>query len=213
MFKALLAPLLAFSLAIPSPDQLFPWRFFGPTVIEQTSSAVVRITASKEVETFFGTVNANVVCSGFVIAPQRVLTAQHCVADNMQADGKKVVVLKTDEFLDLALLYVKGLQREPLTIGNRTPELEEMLTAVGYAEGFTKLTVMTVQVKIVDYTPWPEVPPSTWVMPTYVGGMSGGPVVDASGAVVSIVQAGTLSGSMGFGVGTQLIHGFLVGTN
>jgi S1-C subfamily serine protease len=214
MFKALLAPLLAVSLIIPSPDQLFPWRLFGPTVIEQTSSATVRITGKRKVETFLGTIDAGIVCSGFVIAPQQVLTANHCVSDSMKADGKKAKVLRTDEYYDLALLQVNNLNKQPLIIGDLAPSVGDKLTAAGYAGGFTKLITLTVEVKITDYAPeeWPGFAPSIWVMPTFVGGMSGGPVVDSSGFVVSVVQAGTPDGAFGIGVGIEMIKAFLVGS-
>lgn len=177
-------------------------------MVDQVSSSVVRITGEADEMTMFGPEHVHYICSGEVIAPNRVLTAAHCVGENMLSDGVKAVALKIDKKTDLALL-VTLTDKPALTFRNEDPIRFESLTAVGYAFGMEKLTALSVRVLIVSVAPFDDMVPGILVQPGYVGGMSGGPVVDADGVMVGIIQAS--ADGIGYGVGNTLIKAFLVG--
>ena len=75
-------------------------------MVDKVSSSVVRVTGEAEVMTFFGPQHVTYVCSGEVIAVNRVLTAAHCVGESLKADGKPATALSINESYDLALLVV-----------------------------------------------------------------------------------------------------------
>lgn len=187
---------------------------FGPShrkVVDRTMSSVVRITGTKDMDTMFGPMRASYVCTGFVINKHRVMTAAHCVGEAMTADGIAVKVLKADETTDLALLDV-DTNKPALAFQDRPLERGDALTALGYGFGWTRILVLEVKVLLVDYTPpGTDLAAGMFVDGGYIGGMSGGPVVDANGKVVSIVQRSVEKA--GYGVGTLMMKAFLLGTD
>jgi hypothetical protein len=172
---------------------------------------VVRITGSQIRLTEDGPVLAHYVCSGEVIAPTLVLTVNHCVSEDMLIDGMKSDgIVRVDLWYDLALIRVHtGKPSLPL---RDTPLTRfEPLTAIGYAEGFNTLTALEVKPVILNFTPdLTHLAPGIFTIPGYLGGMSGGPVVDANGEMVSICQRHTDEG-LGYGVGMLIIHAFMLG--
>ena len=169
-------------------------------MVDHVSASVVRIDVTKE--------EGHGVCTGFVIAKQRVLTAAHC-AGAIQVDGVPATVLKVDGNSDLLLLKA-DTKKAPLVFNDVDVWRFEPLTAIGYGLGWKQLTILHVTVAIVAQSPEEGYPVDIVVQTEYVHGMSGGPVVDADGKIVGIVQAG--EEGLGFGVGTQLIKAFLLGT-
>lgn len=205
--KALLLPLiLSFSLLAP-----FKWvgNFFHQpaSVVEIAQASLVRITGETETEGFFGPQRVRYSCSAFQIAPNRVLTAAHCVGEKMLGDGHGIRVLKVDKYYDLALLQSEG--KPSLEFRDKPVSRFEKLTAIGYAFGWTKLSTLNVTVLIENYAVQADAPVGIIVQGGYIGGMSGGPVVDDAGAVVSVVQRG--SAQIGYGVSTLLVRAFLLG--
>ncbi len=171
-------------------------------MVDHVSASVVRITVQKE--------EGQGVCTGFVIAPQRVLTAGHCAGNQIQVDGVEATALKVDEASDLLLLK-SNTKKTPLEFNDVIVWRFEPLTALGYGLGWKSLVVLHVSVVVVTQVPAEGFPAGIIVQTEYVHGMSGGPVVDEGGKIVGIVQAG--SEGLGFGVGTQLIRAFLLGTD
>jgi len=148
-------------------------------------------------------------CTGFVIAKHRELTAAHCAGTDMTADGLVATVLKTDKYVDLALLEV-GTEKPALSFRDIPIARFEPLTAIGYAWGWKYLTVLGVRALLIDVQPNVSMAPGLFAQPGYIAGMSGGPVTDIDGHVVGIIQQ--TNEGVGFGVTVPLIKAFLLGT-
>jgi S1-C subfamily serine protease len=150
-------------------------------------------------------------CSGFMIAPHRVMTAKHCVGEALTVDNKPATVLRMSEELDLALLEAE-VKRPLLTFRDAPIHRWEHLTAIGHAFGWPRDADITALQVIVIFTSQPIEPDSAngmIVQGQFIGGMSGGPIVDQDGKVVSIVQRG--GEGLGYGVVTLQMRAFLLG--
>jgi S1-C subfamily serine protease len=180
-------------------------------MVDRVSSSIVRITGEKDMMAHYGPVHSGYVCSGFVFRPHQVLTAHHCLGENLRADGVLVKkVLKIDEYYDLALLAV-DTQKSALVLRDTPVVRFEPVTAIGYAWGWNRLTVLQVRVFLVDMSPDEMTAPGLITQGGAIGGMSGGPVVDSNGQVVCIVQHS--NEGIGHGVGVQIIRVFLLGVD
>ncbi len=185
-------------------------------MVDRVELSVVRITGEMSRLTEDGLIHGTYTCTGEVIAPGKVLTAAHCVngdPDTMKADETVFSVVKADEDLDLALVSVETHQKPALKLRALPVYRFEHLTAIGYAYGYTKMSVLTEIVFLLHDNPWvkgdSDIYPGIIVQGGYIGGMSGGPVVDAKGLQVSMVQRG--NEFIGYGVDAQTIREFLKG--
>lgn len=192
--------ILAFLLSLLS-------LFHTPTyteVIDKAQASVVRVTGTLDDIEYF--------CTGEVIAPHRVLTAAHCVGDNMAADGIPVGtgILAYSKYFDLALLDVKT--EKPALALRRLPIARfEDLSAIGYGWGLSHMFALKVNpfltnMKMPDENPSAPEMLAQW---GYVGGMSGGPVIDSRGLMVGIVQR--TGDGVGLGVDVLQIEAFIAG--
>lgn len=184
-------------------------------MVDRVSGSMVRITGEKAIMTMFGPMQAQYVCTGEVIAQDRVLTAAHCLGDKMTSDGIGVdKVLAHDEYYDLALLKVQTGSKPVVLFRHTDVKRFEALTAIGYGYGLTHLTVLSTHAFLIDISVWENEDgrpgaPGLITQGGYIGGMSGGVVVDADGLVVSIVQQSNQG--VGYGVGIKLVDAFLTG--
>ena len=189
--------------------------FHGSTytqVVNKAQMSIVRITGEIDVMTMFGPQHGRYSCTGEVIAPNRVLTAAHCVGETMLADGVGVKVLKVDQSTDLAVFEVK-INRPALVLRDAPVTRFEQLSGIGYAWGLTRLSVLTERVFLTEIAP-PEdssPAPKILVQPGFIGGMSGGPMIDQDGLQVGVIQES--GDGIGLGVSVTQIHAFLEGVN
>ena len=182
-------------------------------MVDTVESSIFRLSHDAEVITERGPQTHQAVCSGIAIAPHRILTAAHCLSADypMYADGLPAKILKVNLQDDLALLATSGT-RPLLTISPESIQLYDRLTAIGYAYGNPRLSVLQVapfQLHMRD----PGDARSTigiLVQPGYIGGMSGGPLVNAEGQLVGIIQRRADEG-VGYGVGVEVLRVFLLG--
>ena len=201
----LVALLLSLSLLGSSSSGVYEKK-----LVDRVSLSIVRITGEMTVMTFEGPMTGHYVCTGFVLAVDEVMTAGHCaVGTQMRADGRDVQkVLRLDKVADLALLKVET-RRPPLKIREREAERFEAVTAIGYGFGWDQVLAIATQVLLTAYSPCDECPPGLIMQPGFIGGMSGGPIVDQDGQLIGIVQQA--NEGIGYGVGSLIIRAFLVG--
>lgn len=195
MSRWFLTSLLSFSLVsvAPAAEVTTP-------VVDQAAKSVYLIHAQKEM--------GRIACTGFLIADERVMTAAHCVGEQMTVAGLAVTDIASDTYYDLALLTVP-IHDTPFQFRDVPVSRFEWLAALGHAYGWQRLTIFHVRVYHLDLTPAEGMRPGLLVKPGYIGGMSGGPLVDSEGRVAGIIQASNRD--LGYGISVTLIRAFLVG--
>jgi S1-C subfamily serine protease len=156
-------------------------------------------------------------CTGFVINDQAIrkddskakvdyiLTADHCDAPDLLADNMPAKVLYKDAKKDLLVLEVDDTERPALKLAKSDPKIGDEVASYGY--GFALERPMFRVTHIADdktYIPEEGIGgPFIVTDAVFVGGQSGGPVVNQAGEVVMIVQRG--GSGVGLGVGAEVI--------
>lgn len=126
--------------------------FFAP------SCAALSLTPANPFDTVRALTNAegNIMCSAVVIAPDRALTAAHCLEPIMSVDGVKVERTAIFNGTDSALLDAPGLQCPCAEIG--TPKVGDKAVAIGFPAGGPKRVTAEVEIKFIgilkDFAPW-----------------------------------------------------------
>jgi S1-C subfamily serine protease len=152
-------------------------------------------------------------CTGFVINAAAgkdgdqdyILTAAHCDGDKLYADGADAKVVYKDVKKDLMVLVVNNLDRPALTLAKDNPKPGEELMSFGYGYGFERPMLRITHVADDDTHIDQEGIGGPFIVTdaTFVGGQSGGPVINVNGEVAMIVQRG--SNAVGFGVGAEVM--------
>lgn len=150
-------------------------------------------------------------CSAFVIDATRkyVLTAAHCDdKDGVWIDRVKGQVIAKDGKKDLLVLYVEHLDPSipALKLAAKNPERGQEVMACGFGYALDRAFFRVSRVQD-DALMIPEDGiggPFISTDGAFVGGQSGGPVVNLEGAVVAIVQRA--SNTIGIGVGAEIIR-------
>lgn len=191
MRKLILTALLALGLVVPTfADQ---WQ----NVIHKAEKAVVYIE------------NEDGACTGFVINAEKkyVMTAAHCYGEKLWVDLVTARVVALDTKKDLMVLEVKDLDpsKESLVLASKNPEIRQDVMSVGFGYALERPQFRSAHVSdnamVVDQGIGG---PFIAVDVSFTPGQSGGPVVDANGDVVAIVQRGD-GGTIGLGAGAELI--------
>ncbi len=152
--------------------------------------------------------------SGFVVAPNRVMTNAHVVAGgdgfSVDADGKTydAQVISYDPQADISILAVPGLAARPLPFAEYTAGAGTDALVLGYP-GAASFTVSPAQVREVTELNGPDIYHSKSVTrQVYVligsfpqAGSSGSPVVDFNGQVLGVYfGAQTNDSTTGFAI-------------
>ncbi len=195
MHKLILPFLLLARLLHPSYTQM----------IEKTEQSVVRVQILDENGNKAG------MSTGFVVAVHEIMTAAHCTdGASFLVDGWMATVARIDEVNDLAILHAQT-PKPILPLRKKSGQRFERLSAIGYGNGLPELTVFEERVFLTNHRPiWDTSSAPGLLFQDFIWhGMSGGPIVDREGLVVSINQQSDNSSSYGVDVAT--IRSFLAG--
>jgi uncharacterized membrane protein required for colicin V production len=192
------------SAAVPPPD---------PSVLRLPGVGAAAPSVVRIVGTACG---LGVEGSGWVAAPGIVVTAAHVVAGERDttvqttSGGLSAEAIAFDPHNDVAVLRVPGLRERPLRLADPKPGASAAL--LGYPENgpFDAEPVRigrTVFVLTQDaYGRGPVGRLVTTLRGRVRHGDSGGPAVDASGAVQTIVYGARIGGGGGFGVPSSIVR-------
>lgn len=190
MKRVTLALLFALSLVIPALAA--DWS----DVITKAEKSIVYIETSEGA------------CTGFVIdqAKHYVMTAAHCYDEKVFADLTPARVVAVDTHQDLMVLEAKDIDpsRPALKLAAKNPERGTEVMSAGYGYALESAQFRIAHIADNNFRV-PSIAQTFYSLDaTFIGGQSGGPVVDHAGDVVMIVQRG--SDSVGIGIPAETIR-------
>jgi hypothetical protein len=132
------------------------------------------------------------ICSGVMIAPNKMLSAAHCSFEGIQVNGTPAVVLKKDTQNDLLLLLVNK-DCPCVVMAGHLPKDGAIVDIIGYPAGLMKIrTTGIFQGEALFSNPSvPELYEYAIFSANVEGGYSGGGIFDPAGNLIAIVSAGT----------------------
>jgi S1-C subfamily serine protease len=134
-------------------------------------------------------------CTAFSINEDRRywMTAFHCLGEEMFIDGQIAWSIYKNETHDLVVLQSPGIARPALPLATENPRVGDAIASLGYGYGFaipqfrrgvvSLLELPGENIHILTEKTTVNVYDIQWM-----GGMSGGAVVNAAGEVISVVQ-------------------------
>ncbi len=145
-------------------------------------------------------------CSGFGINVEKkyILTAAHCDGHKVRIDGTPSYKIFKDERKDLMVLRGTLDMGPALKLARENPAIGTSVASMGFGFGleqpmFRVGNVSHARIEIEELSG-----PFVMIDANYIGGQSGGPVVNVAGELVSIVQRG--AAGLGFGVGADTLR-------
>jgi len=153
-------------------------------------------------------------CTAFVINQEKhyLMTAAHCYAGasgTLWVDRVPSRVVSLDSKKDLMVVEAKDLDpsRPALRLASKNPERGQEVMSIGYGYALERPFFRQAHVQD-DALMIPDAGiggPYISTDSSFVPGQSGGPVVNAAGEIVAIVQRGD-GGTTGLGVGAEIIR-------
>lgn len=193
--SAVLAFVFVFALSVQAAD----WS----AVVKQVEPSIL-----------WANINGEGGCTAFIINQEKhyLLTAAHCYAGGagtLWADNVPTRVVALDLKKDLMVLEAKDIdpKRPALKLAAKNPERGQDVMSIGYGYALERPFFRQAHVQD-DAMQIPEAGiggPFISTDSPFVGGQSGGPVVNLAGEVVMIVQRGD-GGTTGLGVGAEIIR-------
>jgi len=144
-------------------------------------------------------------CTAFSIDARKWLTAAHCIGTEITIDGHPAFVVALDIKQDLAVL-VSDYSKPALRI-RKTPLIaQEETVGLGYGYSWTLPLTTRHYALLMNFSPDSDIFPGTFFMGGFIGGQSGGPLIDKAGQVVGVIQRSDFQ--IGYGVGSDTILKF-----
>lgn len=189
--KKVFLPLL-FALSLVAPAFAADWS----DVITRAEKSIVYIESEDGA------------CTGFVIDQVKhyVMTAAHCYSEKIFADLTPARVVAVDTHQDLMVIEVPNIDpsRLALKLAAKNPERGTEVMSAGYGYALESAQFRIAHIADNNFRV-PSIAQTFYSLDaTFIGGQSGGPVVNAAGEVVMIVQRG--SDSVGIGIPAETIH-------
>ena len=207
MIFRLPALVLSFLLLV-TPAFSFDW---GPVVtrVEKSVVQISHITAEEHLSIASGMQAA---CTGFSInrAKGYFLTASHCKGEEMRINRSTAWMLYESVAEDLMVLSAAVVRKPALRPSTQHMTRGMEVFSLGYAYGLDEPLFRFGHVSHpgmkLDYGMAYGKGTFFIIDITSIGGMSGGPVLDAEGKVVSIIQLGDGMSGLGRPIGVILAH-------
>lgn len=143
-------------------------------------------------------------------AKDYVMTAAHCdmsnnTKDDFLVDNIPAKVVAKDAKKDLLVLEVKGINKPALHLAKSDPLIGDEIASYGYGLGLERPLFRVTHVSDTDLHINQDGLGGPYIVTDtdFIGGQSGGPVVNSDGDVVMIVQMGVKG--LGIGVGAETI--------
>ena len=157
-----------------------------------------------------------VACSAFIINERAkdkddrdidyALTASHCDNAKLWADQSEAKVVSKTKDKDLMVLSVEDTGRPALRLATEDPQIGQEVASLGFGLGLEKPLFRVTHISAKTIIPYEGIGgPIFFTDASFVGGQSGGVVVNASGEVVMIVQM-HVGSVIGLGVGAETIR-------
>lgn len=132
-----------------------------------------------------------------------ILTAAHCEGKEIYVDKERAFIKAKDVPNDLLVLEMLDTGKPALKVAKENPKVGEEIASLGYGYALEKPLFRVTHVSAIQ-----EIPelrgPFVFTDTTFVPGQSGGPVINAAGEIVMLVQAGT--NSVGVGKGAEVLR-------
>ena len=151
----------------------------------------------------------DVSCTGFVSDNRRdyVIAVNHCLGPNMRVDRLKARVVVDELAQDLLVLWVNGLDKPALRLASQAPGAGAFVGAYGYglAKRNPMFRLLVVSTPLMwDLEEWR----GEWMLfdKPLVPAMSGGPIFNIYGEVVSVGVASWPVHGLGVGVGAGVVR-------
>lgn len=144
-------------------------------------------------------------CTAFMIDNSKhyVMTAAHCDGEKILIDGTATYRVFKDERKDLMVLRAMGVDGPNVKLAASDPSRGDEVASMGFGAGLEDPMFRIAHVSNVRMDIEGLSGPFVMIDAGFVGGQSGGPVVNENGELVMIVQRG--NDSIGIGVGVEII--------
>ena len=185
-------------------------------IIERTLNSVGHLIGNIEISTMytvdvaatmtFDPAQRTYGCTAFAIEARKWLTAEHCVGANMMIDGHPAFLVMASPKLDLAVL-VSDYVKPALTLRERPLLPQEEVVGLGYGYSWKFPVITHHYAVLMNFSPLEDITPGTWYSNGFIGGQSGGVLIDKAGLVVGMMQRSDFQ--YGYGVDAKTITDFL----
>ncbi len=186
-------------------------------LFQPTPSVIERVVTQLSDIDYFLSEDKGGHCTGVQVGIRWILTAEHCLPPqdssvDVTANGNVVRIIKRDASLDLALLETSESTTVPIMeIRKSPPRLGEEIAAVGL--GMAPGSDAEIVPPLVLRRSIARIGSNGYIYTdgTFIGGMSGGPVVDAEGKLIGLVRQGWDKLNIGGVIPASAIRKFIDG--